>query len=97
MKKSSFVSLATLFERYQPENRAKYVSREFQDYGYRLACDLDDLAHKSLYIKLAKNQDRALLDQARRFVVDATKAKSKAKLFMWKLNQLKKVKITDTA
>lgn len=87
---SSFISIGSLFEQYQPQDKAKYISQEFQDYGYRLACDLNDLAHKSLYMKLAKKEDRALLEQARRFVIDATTAKSKAKLFMWKLNQLKK-------
>jgi hypothetical protein len=68
----------------------KYVSREFQDYGYRLAEELDDLKHKSLYIKLAKEFPRYLLEQARNFVKDATNVKSRAKLFMWRLNQLKK-------
>ena len=49
--------------------------------------ELDDLAHKSLYIKMAKNKKRAILEQALSFVKDAN-AKSKAKLFMWKLKQL---------
>lgn len=90
--KSSFTSLKTLFESYQPQEKGKYISQEFQDYGYRLACDFNDLAHKSLYIKLAKKEARELLEQARAFVVDADRAKSKGKLFMWKLAQLKKAK-----
>lgn len=68
----------------------KYFSREFQDYGYRLAEELNDLRHKALYIKLAKEMPRSLLEGARNFVKDATNVKSRAKLFMWKLNQLKK-------
>ncbi len=66
----------------------KYVSREFQDYGYRLAAELGDLSHKSLYIKLAKTYDRAILEACKRFVMDSN-ADSKGALFMWKLKQLK--------
>ena len=69
----------------------KYISREFQKYGYELAKDLDDLDNKSLYIKLAKDVPRGLLESARNFVSDAYNVKSKAKLFMWKLAQLRKV------
>ena len=68
----------------------KYISREFQDYGYRLAEELSDLSHKALYFKLAKETPRALLEQARNFVKDAQNVKSRGRLFMWKLNQLKK-------
>lgn len=66
----------------------KFVSREYQDYGYRLAMELGDQAHKSLYIRMAKTYDRGILEQARTFVLDAN-AFSKAKLFMWKVKQLK--------
>lgn len=89
MKQSSFQSVKSLFEQFQAPVSKGYITQEFQDYGYRLACDLDDVAHKSLYIRLAKTEDRGLLEQARRYVIDASSAKSKAKLFMWKLQQLK--------
>jgi hypothetical protein len=68
----------------------KYISREFQDYGYHLAEELNDLKHKSLYIKLAKELPRVLLEKARNFVKDAYQVKNPAKLFMWKLKELKK-------
>lgn len=70
-------------------SRDKYVSREFQKYAYELAKELDDLAHKSLYMRLAKNTPRGLMESARSFVKDATNAKSKGRLYMWKLKQLK--------
>ena len=70
----------------------KYISREFQDYGYHLAEELQDLEHKALYIKLAKETSRVLLEKARNFVKDAYSVKSKAKLFMWKLKELRKEK-----
>jgi hypothetical protein len=79
-------SLKKILRNYQ-NDPTKYISREFQDYGYRLAVELDDLKHKSLYIKLAKTLPRALLEQARTFVQDA-QARSKARLFMWKVSQL---------
>lgn len=76
-------------------DRDKYVSVEFQKYGYDLAVELDDMAHKALYIKLAKTTPRGLLEDARTFVKDATNARNKGRLFMWKLAELKK-KRADT-
>jgi|SRR3989344_1958074 len=70
----------------------KYISREFQKYGYQLAGELGDLKNKSLYIKLAKETPRGFLEAARNFVKDAYSVKSKPRLFMWKLQQLKSQK-----
>jgi hypothetical protein len=70
-------------------SRDKYVSREFQKYGYDLAEELGDLKNKSLYIKLAKETPRGLLESARNFIKDASNVKSKPRLFMWKLSHLK--------
>jgi len=69
--------------------KAKYISREFQDYGYRLAQELNDLKHRALYIKLAKELPRRILEEARNFVKDASNVKNPAKLFMWKVKSLK--------
>ena len=71
-------------------DKKKYISREFQDYGYRLAEELGDLKRKALYIKFAKELPRPLLEEARTFVKDAYNVKNKARLFMWKVNQLRK-------
>ena len=67
----------------------KYISREFQLYGLELAEELNDLKHKALYIKLAKTTPRGYLEAARSFVKDAYNAKSKGRLFMWKLKQIR--------
>ncbi len=91
--KSSFSSVGSLFDDYKVEDKGGFITQEFQDFGYRLACELNDEKHKSLYIKLAKTLPRHLLEEARTFVLDATTAKSKAKLFMWKLKQLRAVKL----
>jgi hypothetical protein len=66
----------------------KYISREFQSYGIYLAEQLDDYKHKALYIRLAKTVPRAILEKALTFTKDAN-AKSKGRLFMWKMKQLK--------
>lgn len=68
----------------------KYIAHEFQKYGYELAKELGDLKNKSLYIKLAKETPRGLLEAAKNFVKDAMNVDSPPKLFMWRLTQLKK-------
>ncbi len=67
----------------------KYISREFQSYGIFLAEALEDYKHKALYIRLAKTVPRAILEKALSFVKDAN-ANSKARLFMWKMKELRK-------
>lgn len=71
---------------YKLEDKGGYITRESQDYWYRLAMELNDEKHKALYIKLAKTVDRKLLEKALSFVKDSG-ARSPAKLFMWKLKQ----------
>jgi hypothetical protein len=95
---TGFEHLGDLFSRFELQDSGGYISQEFQDYGYRLAVELDDLKHKSLYIKLAKTEQRGVLEQARSFVSDAAKARSKARLFMWKIKQIKqeKKKVTNS-
>ncbi len=70
-------------------DRPKNISHEFQMYGVYLAESLQDTKHYSLYIKLAKELDRKILEEALNFTKGYTSAKSKAKVFMWKLQQLK--------
>ncbi len=63
---------------------------EFQAYGNRLSEELRDPKHRSLYIKLAKTENRSLLEQAREFVVGQENISTPGKLFMWKLKELRK-------
>jgi len=88
-KKGDFSSIQNLLLDYDWDKK-KYITKEFQDYGYRLALECNDLKHKSLFIKLAKETDRRLLEQARVFVKDAKNVKNKGKLFMWALAKLRK-------
>lgn len=87
--KKNFAPIGELLKKYKYEDPDKYVSREFQQYGYELAESLGDFSHKSLYIKLAKETPRGLLESAKSFVLDSS-ARSKGRLFMWKLKELKK-------
>lgn len=88
MSDKGFTKVSEIIKKFQSDED-KYISREFQKYGYDLAEELGDIKNKSLYIKLAKETPRGLLETARNFVKDAYQVKSKPKLFMWKLKQLK--------
>lgn len=81
--------VADILKKFDKE-KDKFISREFQKYGYDLAEELGDLKNKSLYIKLAKETPRGFMETARNFIKDAYRVKSKPRLFMWKLQQLKK-------
>ena len=87
--KKNLRPIGDVLKKYKVEDKNKYVSREFQDYGYRLAEEMGDVKHASLYIKLAKDYPRGFLEQARSFVKDALNVRSRPKLFMWKLKQLR--------
>ncbi|MEN9407614.1 MAG: hypothetical protein RLZZ455_830 [Candidatus Parcubacteria bacterium] len=80
-------SIKQVLTKFNPQND-KYISREFQLFGIKLAEDLDDYKHKSLYIKLSKTVHRSILEKALSFAVDST-AKNKGALFMWKLKELR--------
>lgn len=82
--------LKQILDERQNPNRPKNLSREFQVYGVYLAESLDDTSHYALYIKLAKQYGRPLLEEALNYTKAYTRAKSKARIFMWKLSELKK-------
>ncbi|MDA1079791.1 MAG: hypothetical protein O2840_03860 [bacterium] len=88
-QKPGFTAISSVLSKYGLEDKGGYITQEFQDYGYRLAVALDDMKHKSLYIKMAKTHERNLLQDALAFVSDAHHAKSKGRLFMWKVRELK--------
>lgn len=84
-----FTNISSVLAKFKTD-KDKYISQEFQKYGYELARQLGDLKNTSLYIKLAKDMPRGFLETAKNFVKDANNVKSKPKLFMWKLSELKK-------
>lgn len=90
-------SLSAILAKHNPLTGPQYVSREFQDFGLRLARELNDMKNKSLYIKLAKTIPRRILEDAKNSIKDASNVRSKAKLFMWKLAQIRKEITQKTA
>lgn len=81
--------LSSILEESRHKARPKNLSTEFQVYGVYLTEELGDLKHYALYIKLAQTLDRRLLEEALSYTKAYTSAKSKAKVFMWRLKQLR--------
>jgi len=92
-RKKPASSILSLLDKYQDtlSARQKYVKNEFQSYGLDLAKELGDWENRSLYLRLAKNTPRPILEKARLFVKDQLPGtiKTPYKLFMWKLKQIK--------
>lgn len=86
-----FQTVGQVLKKFNP-TKDKYISREFQAYGYWLAEQLGDLRHKALYIKYAKEIPRGILEEVLSFVKNAGRVKSRARLFMWKLKEIKKLR-----
>lgn len=82
-----FSSTKSVLTKFDPRED-RFVSREFQKYAYDLAMELGDHEHMAIYMRLAKTVPRHILERARSFVKDAH-AKTPAKLFMWKVKQLR--------
>ncbi len=70
------------------ETNKRKPKNEFQAYAYRLAHDLNDLVHLQIYMKMAKNIDRNLMEQAYSYVLDS-KSNEKGKIFLWKIKKLR--------
>ena len=87
--------MTKILDKYEiDETKQKRISREWQDYAYRLAVALDDTAHTPIYMRIAKSTPREQIEKAKSFVMDAG-ARSKGKMFMWKLKQLKEEEIGE--
>lgn len=71
-------------------DKHKYISKEYQYYGLRLAGKLGDSKRVTMYIKWAKEKPRAILEQAFSFAIDYPSAKDKSRIFMWKVKELEK-------
>ncbi len=82
-------SIKTAIAETKFKDRPKNIAYEFQEYGVYLAESLEDTKHYSLYIKLAKEMDRKILEEALNYTKGYYNAKNKAKVFMWRLNMLK--------
>ena len=79
--------------------RSQYIRTEHQDFGIRLSGRLGDSNHKALYMKLAKDLPRSVMESAAQFAIDypdKSGTGNKGRIFMWKLKELcneKQIKI----
>jgi len=69
-------------------DKHKYISKEYQYYGLRLAGKLGDQKRATMYIKWAKEKPRAILEQAYSFAIDYPNAKDRSRIFMWKVKEI---------
>jgi hypothetical protein len=85
-------SIKTAIAEVKFKDRPKNLSQEFQVFGVYIAETLNDTKHYSLYIKLAKNYNRTILEEALSYAKGYYSARNKARVFMWRLKELKKLK-----
>ena len=85
-------SISKVLKETKDPKRQSNNSTEFQVFGGYLSEQLDDKKHIALYIKMAKTEDRKLLNEALSYTKDYPKVKSKGKLFMWRFKLLKEAK-----
>lgn len=71
-------------------DKHKYISKEYQYYGLRLAGKLGDNKRATMYIKWAKEKPRHILEQAYSFAIDYPNAKDRSRIFIWKVKELEK-------
>ncbi len=85
-------SVQQILKNFNP-TKDKYISRDFQSYGIWLAEEMEDYKNRGMWIRLAKTNHRAVLEQCLSFVKDS-KAENIVGLFLWKMKQLKNEKKT---
>lgn len=94
LQEKNNLRLSNIFEKKFLEKAKKSnITKPYQFFGIWIAQNLDDYKNIPLYIKLAKEQDKVLLESAISYIKDYPNAKSKSRLFLWYLKG--KIKIKD--
>ena len=70
------------------QKRQKYVKYPYQELGLLIAEKLGEWQKRSFYIKLARDEDRQLIEKA--FTYALYTNTNRAKVFLWKLEELKR-------
>lgn len=83
-------SVGKILKNFNP-TKDKYISRDFQAYGLWLAEEMNDYKNRGMWIRLAKANNRAVLEKALSFVKDSS-VDNKIALFLWKMKQIKNEK-----
>jgi len=68
--------------------KIRHPKNEFQAFAYKLSKDFNDDKNLKIYMMLAKNVERSLMERAYSFAIDST-SDQKGRLFLWKLKQLR--------
>lgn len=87
---SDFQHIIELLKDRDPK-KGSYAKYEWQAFGFELMRKLDDPKHRGIYMRLSKNEDRNLLVKAMETALDGN-PRSRARVFMWKLKELRKLK-----
>lgn len=89
MALSSSKDILSTYNFLSPQEKKKHAHFEFQAFAYRLAHDLNDLVNLRIYLRLAKNMERSLMERAYSYAIDSN-TDNKAKVFLWKLKEIRK-------
>lgn len=82
----------SLEQRFKDLAKKRRLTKPYQVFGIWIAQNLGDTKNIPLFIKLAKNQDKILLESAVSYVKDYPNARSRTHLFLWFLKgKLKKI------
>lgn len=68
--------------------RKNHTHYEFQAFAYKIAHDLNDLNNLKIYMRLAKNVERSLMERAYSYALDA-QTENRGRKFMWKLKEIR--------
>jgi hypothetical protein len=71
------------------DKKQNHAHHEFQAFAYRLAHDLRDMENLKIYMRLARNVERSLMERAYSYALDAN-TDNKGKVFFWKVKELRK-------
>ncbi len=85
LKKGFFKFSSVLDKRSVEFVKKKNITQPYQFFGVWIAQNLGDFTNIALYIRLAKYQEKGLLEQAVSYLKDYPDPKSRHKLFMWYL------------
>src|SRR5688572_27495330 len=73
----------SLQNRFEELAKKRRLTKPYQVFGIWIAQNLGDTKNIPLFIRLAKNQDRILLESAVSYIKDYPNARSRTHLFLW--------------
>lgn len=80
--------LLAKFNLLDQDGNKSHAHYEFQAFAYKIAHDLNDLNNLKIYMRLAKNVERSLMERAYSYALDA-QTDNRGRKFMWKLKEIR--------